>query len=104
MQVIPLVAVPNQNLTVSLGSQACQISVYQTLYGLFLDLAVNNEPIIVGVLCENKNRIVRSLYLGFSGDLAFDDTQGDSDPDYTGIGGRFQLTYLSPADLPPGVG
>lgn len=104
MQVIPLNKTPNQMLTIGLDDQVCQIAIYQTLYGLFCDLGVNNAPIISGVLCENRNRIVRSLYLGFSGDLAFVDTQGDADPDYTGLGDRFQLVYLSPADLPSGVG
>ena len=104
MQAIPLNAIPNQTLTVGLGNQACQISVYQKSGGLFLDLYVNNSLIIAGVLCENFNRIVRSLYLGFSGDLVFGDTQGTSDPDYTGLGSRFVLLYLAPEDLPPGAG
>jgi hypothetical protein len=32
------------------------------------------------------------------------DTQGASDPVYTGAGSRFQLVYLEPADLPAGEG
>lgn len=104
MQVIPLQPGPNQTVTVNLDDQVCQINVYQKSTGLFLDLFVNNALIIGGVICENKNRIVRSLYLGFQGDLAFADSQGSADPDYTGLGGRFALLYLSPGDLPPGEG
>ena len=99
MQIVPLNANPNQTLTVGLLNQACQINVYQKSGGLFMDVYVNNALIIAGVLCENLNRIVRSLYLGFVGDFVFYDTQGTSDPDYTGLGSRFQLVYLSPHDL-----
>ena len=104
MQVVPLNPSPNQKLTIGLDNQSCQIQVFQTDGGLFMNLAVNDEPIISGVLCQNRNRIVRSLYLGFNGDFYFDDTQGSEDPDYTGLGTRFFLVYLSAADLPEGVG
>jgi hypothetical protein len=56
------------------------------------------------VICLNLVRIVRSLYLGFSGDLCFLDTQGSTDPVYTGLGTRYQFLYLEKQDLPPNVG
>jgi hypothetical protein len=98
MMVIPLQAVPNQTLTVNLNNQACQINVYQKQLGLFCDLYVNNSRIIAGVLCQNLNLIARSIYLGFEGDLCFGDTQGSSDPFYSGLGSRFVFMYLSPSD------
>lgn len=104
MEIIPLDPVPSQTLTVSLTNQTCQIAIYQKAYGLFCDLYVNNVLIIGGVICENLNRIVRSLYLGFQGDLMFIDNQGSSDPFWTGLGTRYSLAYLSPSDLPSGVG
>lgn len=99
MQTIPVQAIPNQSLQVQLGGQACTIDVYQLAYGLFMDLYVGNELVVGGVICQNLNRIVRSLYLGFSGDLCFFDQQGATDPVYTGLGARYQLVYLSPSDL-----
>lgn len=102
MQTVPLQAIPNQTLNVQLGGQACILNVYQLAFGLFMDLYVGNSLIVTGVICENLNRIVRSLYLGFSGDLCFFDTQGGSDPQdpiYTGLGARYQLVYLTPSDL-----
>lgn len=66
---------------------------------LYLDLYVNDALIIGGVLCLNANVIVRDAYLGFTGDLAFYDTQGTSDPVSTGLGGRYVLMYLEAADL-----
>lgn len=99
MQTVPLRAIQNQTTQIVLGGQSCVVHVYQTDYGLFLDLSVNDGPIIAGVICQNRNRIVRSRYLGFSGDLTFDDTQGSDDPVYTGLGIRFFLLYWTAAEL-----
>src|SRR5882762_632794 len=100
MLIIPLKAVPNQTLAVLLNNQACQLNIYQKAFGLFMDVLVSNRLIIGGVICQNYNRIVRSVYLGFQGDFLFADQQGDSDPDYTGLGTRFVLEYIEPSDLP----
>jgi hypothetical protein len=108
VQVVPLQSVPNQIVNVGLGTnQQCTISIYQRTTGLFFDLSVAGAVIITGVLCLDQNLLVRNTYLGFVGDLAFFDTQGTNDPDYTGLDGRYQLVYLAPGDitgLPPGVG
>jgi hypothetical protein len=104
MQTVPVQAVPNQTLQAQLGGQACTVNVYQLDYGLFMDVLVNGAPVVLGTVCENLNRIVRSLYLGFAGDFMWVDTQGSSDPVFTGLGSRFELVYLEVADLPPGVG
>lgn len=109
MQPVPLQPVPNQTTQIVLASQNCQMNVYQAPAGLFMDVSVNDELIIGGVICQNLNRIVRSIYLGFSGDFVFQDTQpdpvnGPSDPSYSGLGSRFQLIYLYAADLPANEG
>lgn len=98
-QIVPLQAVPNQTLQVQLGEQACIINLYQSAYALFIDLYVGNSLIACGVICENLNRVVRAAYRGFVGDLAFVDTQGSSDPVYTGLGSRFQLIYFDQSSL-----
>ena len=100
---VPLQAVPSQTVTVSLNNQTCQISVRQTTFGMFLTLAVNNSIIVAGVICENLNRMVRDAYLGFSGDLFFVDSQGDSDPFFTGLGDRFALMYVDPTEVAAGI-
>ena len=104
MQIVPTQPVANQTLTIQLNNQNTQLNIRQTDFGMFIDVMVNNKPIIMGVLCQNMNRIVRDLYLGFSGDLMFFDNQGDNDPYYTGLGSRYDLLYISPDDLPAGVG
>ena len=100
MLLIPLQAVPSQTSQVQLAGQNCQITVSQKRTGMFFTLSVNQTLIIAGVLCENLNRLVRSVYLGFVGDFVFNDTQGDNDPYYTGLGGQYQLIYLESLNLP----
>jgi hypothetical protein len=99
MLIIPLQAIPSQSINVQLAGQNCTINVYQNTYGLFCDLYVSNVLIIGGVICQNLNRIVRDIYLGFIGDLCFQDTQGSNDPDYTGLGSRYLFCYLTTSDL-----
>ncbi len=99
MQIIPILDVPSQSFNVQLGGQSCTIDLYQNITGLYCNLYSNNSLVVGGVVCLNLNRIVRDLYFGFAGDLAFQDTQGDSDPYNPGLGTRFLLMYLSPTDL-----
>lgn len=99
MQAIPLQSVPSQTLSVTLGGQSCRINIYTLTTGLYLDLLVSGVPIVSATICEDRNRLVRLAYLGFVGDLAFMDTQGTTDPAYTGLGERWVLLYLTPGDL-----
>lgn len=96
--IVPTQPTPAQTLTVNLSNQACQIILSQLSSGLFMDLYVNDNLIIGGVICNNEDRIVRNLYLGFSGDFIFVDEQGEEDPNYLGLGSRFQLVYLTAAE------
>lgn len=102
MKLIPLSAVPSQNLIVNLGGQSCQINVYVMSYAsprLYLDLSSNGANVMTGVMCHDRDKLVRRAYLGFAGDLTFVDTQGTDDPMYTGLGSRFLLIYLEASDL-----
>ena len=99
MMIVPTKPLPSQDITVSLADQSCLIELRQNTFGLFMNLYVNDALIIGGVICQNLNRIVRSAYLGFVGDLAFIDNMGTSDPYYTGLGDRYSLAYLSAAEV-----
>ena len=102
-QVIPLAATPNQTLKSVLGGQYCTIRLMTTSAGLLIDVLVNDSPVVQGVLCLDQNRLIRYAYLGFVGDLVFVDTQGSQDPEYSGLGSRYQLLYLSPGDYDAGL-
>jgi hypothetical protein len=90
---VPVAAVPSQTLTVQLGAQSCRINIYEKATGLFVDLYVSDVAVITGALALNLNRLVRSAYLGFDGDLYFYDTRGSSDPSFAGLGSRFVLLW-----------
>ncbi len=107
MQMVPVNDVPSQTFSLQLGSQSLQINLYHLAWApdttmrlcLYMDVLVNNVLVIGGVACENLNRIVRDVYLGFVGDFFWDDTQGTSDPTTPGLGSRYQLMYLEASDL-----
>lgn len=111
MQVVGISDVYSQTLTAQLGAQSVTLNLYQLSTagvdsngqpltpGFFMDVLVNGLPIVQGVACENQNRIVRDPYLGFVGDLCWEDTHGASDPSSPGLGSRFQLVYLEAQDV-----
>lgn len=92
--IVPLVSAPAQTLSTVLAGQSVNIAVYMLGDKLYLDLSINGAAIVTAALCQDRVRLVREAYLGFSGDLAFIDTQGLSDPTYDGLGSRYQLVYL----------
>lgn len=99
MQIVPVSDAYSQTLNVTLGGQSCRIVIRRVSTGLFLDLYVSNVAMITGVICQDRNRIVRDVYRGFIGDLAWLDTQGSSDPSSPGLGTRYLLAYLTAGDL-----
>jgi len=95
IQFIPITAVAAQKFTIQLNGQSCAISLAQKNNGLYFSMTVNNNPCVNSVLCLNLVGLIREKYYGFSGQLAFFDTQGTNDPYYTGLGSRYQLIYQS---------
>jgi len=94
--VAPIAAVPAQTLSVSLGGQNCRINIFQKAADVFLDLFMDNAPVVLGRLCVDRVTLTPEQYTGFVGDLFFKDTLGASDPDYTGFGTRYTLNYMQP--------
>lgn len=92
---IPIQPVPSQQLQVVLGGQNCQIAIYQKPQGIFVDINVNGVDISIATLAQDVNALNPITYSSFQGNLIFTDTQGTSDPEYTGLGSRYQLVYLT---------
>lgn len=103
MQTVPLQAVPSQKIKTVLDSQIVELDIYQLRYGMFINVYVNSVLEIGAVICQNLNRIIRNAYLndrvGFAGDFVFNDTQGLTNPYYTGLGSRYELLYLTQAEI-----
>jgi len=112
MLLIPLSAVPSQQLTASLNNQSVTISVYQRGMppnaNLYCDVSADGVPLVNCRACRAYSGstdeappflLLNARYWGFAGDFIFIDTQDDEDPQYTGLGARWQLLYFTPADL-----
>ena len=93
--IIPINPYANQDLTVMLNGQKCQITIKQKSTGVFIDVTVNNVLMIRGQICIDRVPLLFSDYRGFFGTLQFEDTQGKSDPNYTGVGVRWTLNYYA---------
>lgn len=111
-QGIPTTDAPSQTLTINLSSQSCLVSLRTMGLGgpdpvtsgakLYFSLSVAGVPIVTNRICRNAQRILEDAgYQGFQGDFMFIDSQGDTDPVYTGLaaGGRYTLLYLLPSEL-----
>ena len=99
MLYIPVQPIPNQTLQIGLGGQTTTLNVYQQAYGLYMDVLIGTNPIVQGIICLNYDLIIRNTYFGYIGDFFFYDTQGTSDPVYTGLSSRWFLVYLEAADI-----
>ncbi len=101
-QVIPLAPVPTQTLSIVLAGQNCAIEVKTLATGLYFSLSNDGTPVCVNTVCRNLARLLLNRgYTGFVGDFVFVDTQGASNPVYTGLGDRFLLIYNDdPPDVP----
>ncbi|MFT8720030.1 phage baseplate plug protein [Acetobacter sp.] len=92
--IVPLNAVSYQSIKTTLSGVSVQINLQQRGTGLYATIWLSGTMKCAGVLCQDRTWLVRYPYLGFSGDLAFVDTQGTSDPTYDGLGARYQLVYV----------
>ncbi|GAA3686748.1 MULTISPECIES: phage baseplate plug family protein [Acetobacter] len=91
--VIPLNAVAQQSVQVTLSSQSVQLDIQQRTTGLYMNIWLNGTMIIAGLLCQDRTWIVQKSYFGMPGDMMFADQEGKSDPDYSGLSGRYVLMY-----------
>jgi hypothetical protein len=117
MQILPLAPVSSQTFSAALAGQAVAFALYQlgvnAAARLFLDVTADGVSILscrqcraYGGLPNTRARFMLTgrHYLPFEGDLIFLDTQASSttpteDPRPSGLGARWQLMYLSQADL-----
>jgi hypothetical protein len=93
--IIPLSpASANQSVSTTLDENVpVDINVTTTDYGMFIDVAYNGVQVIQGRLCQDRTDLNPAKYLGMPQSLFFADTQGTTDPVYTGFGTRYLLCY-----------
>lgn len=95
MKTIPLSPIPSQKIKIVLDDQDCEISVLLRGQKMYLDLIVDGIVIQKGALLLDFVSAIQIPTRYFSGTLAIIDTQGNKDPQYTGLGDRWQLCYWS---------
>jgi hypothetical protein len=94
--IIPLSAVPSQTLAINIAGQACRIALRSNGGNLYFDLTVGGSSIVSSKICRNRQRLLLGVkYRGFIGDFIFDDTQGDSQPSFSGLNTRWLLYYVA---------
>lgn len=98
---IPLVAIPNQQLLVTLDNQDCTLHIYQRGDNIYMDLALDGEFLRHGAVCLPGVQIGGDMY-PFSGYLIFTDELSEPDkqlpPQYTGLGSRYRMYYATDAE------
>lgn len=99
---IPLAASPNQSCMVTLDDQDCTIAVYQRNRNTYLDLYVDDTAVRTGAVCLPATGIVGNVTC-FTGELVIVDTGSQPDnqqmPQWSGLGTRWKLYYLSTSEL-----
>lgn len=98
MQTIPLQPVANQIVKVVLDNQNCQILLALRNDNFFADVSVGGIDLVTCVIVRDSVPIVASEHSGFSGQLMIVDTGGNEDPQVSGLGSRWLLTYFSESE------
>ena len=92
---IPLEPVPSQRLSVVIAGQNCLLSVYAKTDSMYVDLTVNDVPVLRTQAARNGiGLLFAARYFGFVGELVFIDQQGDEQPSFEGLNDRWLLLYL----------
>lgn len=97
---VPLSAVPDQTLAITLAGQACQIALRSNGGNLYFDLTAGGVSIVRTRIVRNKQLLLLDArYRPFVGDFLFNDTQGDTQPVFTELDSRYVLYYVEEAEL-----
>lgn len=92
---IPIIATPNQQLIVDLGGQNTTIKLATRLGKIYASVYVGTTKVILSRVCLNNEPIVRELYRPFVGELYFADLRGNSDPEWSELGSRYVLRWVT---------
>ena len=92
---IPIKSMPSQKLSVVLGKQNIIIELAWRNNWLYAMVRVGKVDVVCSRLCLNREPIVREQYRGFVGELYFDDQQGNQDPEFSELGSRYKLFWVT---------
>ena len=69
---------------------------------LYCDLLIDSVPVWYGVPCLDRVLIKSRLYIQFTGELFFADSQGLQDPEWSALDTRYDLLFFA-SDGSPAV-
>ncbi len=101
MQVIPLIANPNQSLQILLDNQSMTFRVYQKNSSLYIDISKDNNPLCYGQKCLFGRSVMSFSQNLFKGSLHFIDIEENTAPSFSRLGERYFLVYLSESEEMP---
>ena len=90
---IPIKPIPAQVLIVVLSQQRCTITLQLRGDNLYFSLDVDGTQTVRNRIIRDRATLSGDAYLGLVGQIYMADTQGKSDPEYTGLGSRWLLMY-----------
>lgn len=82
---ISLSPIPNQIFSFTNGTDEYEVELNSRLNNLYATVKKNNEIVVCNRICRNMTYICQWLI--------FADQQGNTDPEYTGLGSRYRLIW-----------
>lgn len=90
IRTIPLQPIAAQSVKTTIAGRDYTVTIIQKSTGLFFSVVIDEEPIVSYVICRDATMLITD-YKNVAVNFMFVDTQGNSDPHYTGLGTRFVL-------------
>ncbi len=82
---ITISPIPNQTTSFSIGTDLIELTLETRLENIFATVKQNGEYLVCNRICRNLTYICRWL--------VFIDIEGNSDPEYSGLGSRYKLVW-----------
>ena len=95
---IPVSPIANQRFSLELDKQQVEIELRQIGPALMCSVWVDEQVVFQNSICGNISRVGQFKSNLFDGVLFFVDTQGTSDPVFTGLGERYKFYFASVDD------
>lgn len=99
MRNIPISAVPNQQITLTIGSNRWSIRLKVAVSSMIADILLNDQTVIVGQRIAVGTPIIPYDYLSSDGNFILL-VDGNDLPDWQKFGVSQQLVYVTPDELP----
>ncbi|WP_455722213.1 phage baseplate plug family protein [Xenorhabdus bovienii] len=82
---ITISSTPNQTTSFSIGTDLIELTLETRLENIFATVKQNGEYLVCNRICRNLTYICRWL--------VFIDIEGNTDPEYSGLGSRYKLVW-----------